>query len=204
MIVVFLAIVALVGVVVALETGRSGRSPARPLALPRYWWLLVFAVVPQVLWARDLSHLPAVAERLAWLVPLSYLPVFAFLLANLRFTWARLILLGAGLNLAVILANGGTMPARAVNPGDFASSATSPLPHLVPGSKDRVPGANAAIFLNPLADRYVVVLPGGAMRIVSVGDCVVLVGAVLALLTAVRGPADENRGREAPWTWKAT
>jgi hypothetical protein len=76
--------------------------------------------------------------------------------------------------------------------------------HLVTGSKDRVPATGATVILEPLADRYVIVLPGGAMRLASVGDLVVLAGAIAALLTAVRGSLDNVGSREGTWTWKAT
>ena len=204
MIPTFLALVALGALAVALGSGRSGRSPARGPALPRYWWILWLAVVPQFLWAHGIAASPELASRLAWLIPASYLPVFAFLAANARFAWARVVLVGAVLNLAVILANGGTMPARAVTIGDPAPSTATVRAHLVMGTKDRVPESDALVFLAPLADRYVIVLPGGAMRLASVGDFVVLAGAIAALLTAVRGSLGTTGMREGTWTWKAT
>lgn len=204
MIPTFLAIVALGGVGVALGAGRSDRSPARALALPRFWWLLWFAVVPQYLWAHEIAASPALAARLGWLIPASYLPVFGFLVANVRFAWARVVFVGAVLNLAVILSNGGTMPARTVNVGPVAPATSLPVPHLVVGTKDRVPGAGATIVLPQLADRYVIVLPGGAMRLASVGDLVVLAGAIAALLTAIGASRGNVRSGEGTWTWKAT
>lgn len=188
----------------ALRTGPTSQSPARQIALPRLWWLLWFAVVPQYLWAHTIAGSPELGARLGWVIPASYAPVFGFLAANLRFAWARVIIVGTALNLAVILTNGGTMPARAVASGDTVSSVPSVTAHLVAGSKDRVPATGAGVLLEPLADRYVIVLPGGAMRLASVGDFVVLGGAIVALLTAIRQLPGNARPREGTWTWKAT
>ena len=197
MIPTFLIVVALAGIGVALGAGRAGSTPG--IGLPKRWWLLGFAVAPQYLWAHRIAATPALAEHFAWLIPASYLPVFAFLTTNLRFAWARVVLVGAALNLAVIFANGGTMPARAI----AAEGAGAPSPgvaaHLVVGTKDRVPGTGASILLGQLADRYVIVLPGGAMRLASVGDVVVLAGAIAALLTAV-GARGDARAAEGTWS----
>jgi hypothetical protein len=179
----FLAIVATLGLI-GLGIGVFDRSPARSLPLPRYWWLLGFAVVPQFAWAHWIARWPSGADALTWVIPLSYVPVVGFLLANAGRAWARLVLVGAALNLLVIVLNGGAMPARAVNVPSGAASASVAPTHLVPETKDRALGATTA-WLEPLADRYVVPLPGGAMRLMSAGDAVVLGGALLALLTAL-------------------
>jgi len=191
----FLALGAILGLI-GLGIGVFDRSPARSLRLPRHWWLLGFAVVPQFIWAHWIARWTAGADVLTWVIPLSYVPVVGFLLANAGHAWARLVLLGAALNLLVIVLNGGTMPARTVNVPNVVASANVAPTHLVPETKDRAFGPTTAVWLEPLADRYVLPLPGGATRLMSAGDAVVLGGALLALLTALgelAGAGDRRR-----------
>ncbi|HVC35428.1 MAG TPA: DUF5317 family protein [Chloroflexota bacterium] len=185
MIVPFLAVATLIGVVVVPSAGWRRLSLSARTPLPRAPWLLLLAILPQLLWTRWLSHLGPSADGFAWVLPVSYLPVLCFIALNLRFTWARVVAVGVGLNVAVMLANGGTMPA----PAHFARSAPAVTSvageRVVPGSKDRIVADSAPAFLAPLQDQYVVTLPGGQQRLTSVGDFVTLGGAVLGLLTAL-------------------
>lgn len=183
MIIPFLAVAALLGLVVVPSTRWRRHSFTHAPTLPRKPWLLVFAILPQLLWVHWLSHLGTGAQGLAWILPLSYVPVLFFVALNFRFTWARVIGVGVALNFAVMVANGGTMPA----PARFATSqpavTSTATERLAPGTKDRIVGGPAPAVLAPLEDQYVVTLPGGHQRLASLGDFIILGGAVLGLLS---------------------
>ncbi len=184
MIPTFLLFGGVIGVVVALGTGRIARSPADDAPFPRAWLLLPLALAPQFLWIHLLSHLPS-ASGLSWLLTLSYLPVLVFLAVNAHHAWARVILLGLLLNFAASAANGGTMPARLPATDVPVALAPETTDRIAPGTKDRVMPASRSFVLEPLADRYVLSLPGGAQRLTSIGDLVILLGGSLALLSFV-------------------
>ncbi|MGH2459278.1 MAG: DUF5317 family protein [Chloroflexota bacterium] len=185
MIVPFLAVATALGLLVILAaTWRRQPSRVSPV-LPRAPWLLLLALIPQLVWTHWLSHQASGAPGLTWWLPASYVPVGLFIALNLGFPWARVIAVGVSLNVAVILANGGTMPAPA---RFFASESkvTSVVPgQLDPGSKDRLVDARRPALLAPLEDQYIVTLPGGFRRLASVGDFVSLGGAILGLLASL-------------------
>ncbi len=185
MIIPFLAVAAALGLVVVLSARWRRHSPGRTPTLPRKPWLLLLALLPQIAWTHWLSHLGASAIGLSWILPLSYVPVLWFIVVNARFAWARVIAVGVALNLAVMLANGGTMPA----PARFATSQPAvtsvATERLAPGSKDRIVSDQTPALLAPLEDQYVVTLPGGMQRLASVGDFVSLGGALLGLLSTL-------------------
>jgi len=185
MIIPFLAVATVLGAVVALGTKWRRHSWRTIPLLPRQPWLLLFAIVPQFVWAHWISHLGSSATGLSWLLPSSYLPVFWFIALNLRYPWVRVIAVGVSLNVAVMLGNGGTMPmpARFVTGQPPATSGTSE--RLFPGSKDRIADDREPTLLAPLEDQYVVTLPGGSRRLASVGDFVSLGGAFFGLLSSL-------------------
>jgi hypothetical protein len=147
--------------------------------------LIGLALLPQYVWLFWLSRSGATAEGYAWLVGVSYLPLLAFLGLNRQHAWTKLIAVGVGLNVAVIVANGGAMPA----PADIATAASAVAPvstsYLAPGTKDRVVGDATPIVLAALADRIVIPLPGGRARLASVGDLLILAGGLVGLLAEI-------------------
>lgn len=184
MLIPFVVVAAILGIFVAFRPAWFRRLPNGPAPLPKKPWLLVVAVVVQAVWLRWLSHLGPSAEALSWLVPASYAPIVWFLVLNIRTSWAPVVALGVGLNLAVMLANGGTMPA----PAHFLADQSNVSQHaerLVSGSKDRVVGSDFPTVLSPLEDQYVITLPGGQRRLASIGDFVSLGGGIIGLLSVV-------------------
>jgi hypothetical protein len=147
--------------------------------------LLLFAVVPQQLWVRWISHQPDLAERLTWLVAGSFLPLILFLYFNHVQLWAKVIAIGVALNLAAMIANGGEMPA----PNQFAAAASNQTEiaseRIIPGTKDKLITASAPAALHFLSDHFLLTLPTGAQRVVSAGDIFILSGGILALALAV-------------------
>lgn len=168
---------------VALGTVRlaGGRLETLSRTHLRGVWLVVTALLLQVVTISllvDPPHLLAASLHV-----LSYVVAAAFLWQNRRLLGLSVIAGGAFLNALAILANGGTMPARAaalrssgiVQPADhFANSTALPGAHLrVLGDVFAVP-ASAGIFAN----------------VFSLGD-LLLAGGVVLLLHAAAG---------CPWT----
>jgi Family of unknown function (DUF5317) len=135
-------------------------------------WLLVVAIAVQVLIVSIIpgDGSPAVhnAVHIA-----TYLLVGAFVVANRRVPWVWLIALGGALNFAAITANGGVMPADpdavvaaglVVEPGEFVNSGAVADPHLA--------------FLG---DVFWVPSSWPVSNVFSVGDVLILLGALLAL-----------------------
>jgi hypothetical protein len=103
----------------------------------------------------------------------TYFLVGAFVVANRRIPWVWLIALGGALNFAAIAANGGVMPADpdavaaaglAVDPGEFVNSGVVADPHLA--------------FLG---DVFAVPASWPVSNVFSVGDVLILLGALLAM-----------------------
>jgi hypothetical protein len=184
MVVPFLAVATIFGAVVTLGARWRRRSFRFHFVLPRYPWLLLLTLALQTIWIRWLSYRGPSALAFAWILPLSYGPILVFAALNIKYAWIRVIALGAALNMAVMLLNGGTMPAPA-GLGAHGVAAGTTEERLIPGSKDRAVRDDGAVVLAPLIDRYIVTLPGGQQRLASVGDFVALAGAFLGLLSAI-------------------
>lgn len=185
MVVPFLAAAAVLSVFVALGAGWRRHSFRDSPTLPRQPWLLLLAMIPQLAWGHWLSRLGPDAERLVWILPLSYLPVLGFIAVNRRLVWIRIVAVGVAMNLAVMVFNGGAMPA----PARFAASepavARPSGARLAPGTKDRIVAEDQVTPLGLLEDRFVVTLPGGHQRLASLGDFVSLGGALLGLVSVL-------------------
>ena len=97
-------------------------------------------------------------------------------LANLRLTGMPIVALGAALNLAAIVANGGSMPA---SPGALASLGMS-----AGGNTNSVVVARPA--LEPLTDMFA--LPGWLplANVFSIGDVLIGLGIAIAIAAAMR------------------
>ncbi|HUX87855.1 MAG TPA: DUF5317 family protein, partial [Chloroflexota bacterium] len=136
MLILFVAVAVVLGIFVAIRPVWRPQGLHESVPLPKKPWLLVVAVVVQALWVRWLSNLGPSAEVFSWILPASYLPVIYFLASNIRTSWAPVVALGVGLNLMVMIVNGGTMPAPARFASDQAKIALHAEP-LAPASKDR-------------------------------------------------------------------
>jgi hypothetical protein len=149
--------------------------------------------------------LPLVSPWLEWrgaLLMLSYLCLVIALVANWRLPWLPILIIGTGLNFAVMAANGGLMP---VAPETLLEARMVRLaPGLAPGTP--VAGTKDVVLpreqtrLAYLADVFV--WPAVPRRAVfSAGDVLIALGAAMllqAMVTAPRSPAwRPNRARSA-------
>ena len=166
-----------VALAVGLLAGRVLRRPHRHLAEPplRLLPVLIVGLALQVL-ARPLD--------VAALLPLSYAALAAFVVLNLRLVGMPIVLIGLGLNLFSITANGG-MPVS----GDALVAAGLADEHELPQLRleggrhladdgDVLPGLGDSVPVSPLR------------QVVSFGDLILLVGIadVVAHLSRRRDP----------------
>lgn len=113
----------------------------------------------------------------------STLVVLAAVMRNVRQPWFWLVALGAGLNLAVILANGGVMPV------DPAALAAAGLSHPAAGVfSNTVPAADAPLGF--LGDRWATPSWLPFANVVSAGDMLIGLGAAawIAAVMSREGP----------------
>jgi hypothetical protein len=135
-------------------------------------WLLVVAIAVQILIVSIVPGQGSPALHNGVHIA-TYLLVGAFVVANRHVPWVWLVALGGVLNFAAIAANGGVMPADpdavaaaglAVDPGEFVNSGVVADPHLA--------------FLG---DVFWVPASWPVSNVFSVGDVLILLGALLAL-----------------------
>jgi len=103
--------------------------------------------------------------------------VLAFVLANLRVPGLALVALGAGANLAAIVANGGLMP---TTPAALATAGLSPS---TSNSNSSVV-ANPA--LTPLTDIFALPAVVPLANVFSIGDVLIGLGVVITIAAAMR------------------
>jgi hypothetical protein len=150
-----------------------GRLGALAEVRLRAGWLLAVAIGAQIV---IISVLPGGSERLhTWVHLGSYALLAAYMAVNLRLPYLWLIALGGVLNLAAIAANGGIMPADPdalaaaglrLDAGEFSNSSALARPRLA--------------FLG---DVFHVPASWPVSNVFSVGDVVLVLGALLALHT---------------------
>jgi hypothetical protein len=165
MILIVLAALALASV--PLLGGDLRRFAAYEL---RWLWLAPVALVAQVL---ILNVLPEGNHALHAAIHVgSYAMLGAFICANRRLPGARLLALGFVSNLAAILGNGGVMPQAVVA-------------HRISGVVGRHGFNNSTVLAHPhllwLGDIIPVPAPFGLSNVLSVGDCLLFAGLVVAL-----------------------
>ena len=151
----------------------GGRLGALALVRMRAKWLLAAGLGLQVL---IISIVPEGSQRVHAAVHLgSYALVACFVAANLSVPYLWLIALGGALNAIAISFNGGVMPADA---GALAAAGIASDPHAFSNSI-AVPDPQ----LSFLGD--VLWLPASwpVNNVFSIGDCLILLGAFLALHT---------------------
>ena len=168
-----------IGVLIGLAVGgRVGHLAASHI---RLWPLALGGLIFQVVLFGPLA--PVVGSLGPALYVGSTLVVLGALLANLRQPGFALILLGALLNLAAIVANGGQMPASAEAFIALNGSAT------VPGdgfSNSVVAGAGAPLLF--LGDVFVLPRPIPLANVFSIGDLLIAVGGVMFVARMMARP----------------
>lgn len=156
----------------------------------RAWWLFLAAFTIQVI-AFPFGFLPWRVEpsraTALWLVSYGLLVVAVVL--NRRITGVLLVGLGMGLNVAAIVANGGTMPV---------------LPHAMRSAgADYVTRANSTAAPEPrlswLVDRWAAPDWVPLANVFSIGDVVIALGAFVLVVVAmgVREPGAASAAEEA-------
>ena len=120
----------------------------------------------------------------------STLVVLAALLRNLRETGFAIIALGAGLNLTVIVLNGGQMPA---DPNAFAALNGLPVVPTDLFSNSTLSGSHTVLPF--LGDTMVLPRPLPFANVFSIGDVLIGIGAVVFLTSAMRRGRDTADGR---------
>ena len=173
----------LYGVVVGLVAGLIGGGRLERLAAIRFrlWWLAIVALAVQIALFSPLADaLSASIARLAYVVSTAIVGLVVG--ANLRIAGVPLIALGAVLNLAAIVANGGAMPASetalataGISIGDHTNSVAATSPALA-----------------PLTDVFALPAWLPLANVFSVGDVLSGLGVAIAIaagMRAARGPA---------------
>ena len=174
----------LYGVLIGTIIGVLARGDIRRLSkVTFYWQPVVFAglIFQAVLFA------PAVSDRVGDLGPILYvgstLLVLVAVVRNARIPGLPVVIAGALSNLAAIVANGGYMPA--------SPAALAALGKVVPATY-----SNSALLthpaLAPLTDIFALPTWVPFANVFSVGDVVITVGVVWAIVVLMR------RGQLAP------
>jgi hypothetical protein len=177
----------LFGVLAGLATHGSLSRLAD--ARVRLWPLALLGLAFQVV----LFSTPVADMVGAWgpaLYVLSTAVVLGALLVNLRQPGFWLILLGAALNFAVIVANGGQMPA---SPAALALLTGQPVVPTDAFSNSVLAGPQT-IFAS-LGDVYVLPQPIPFANVFSIGDVLIGLGGAVWLVRVMQGGATVSSGR---------
>jgi hypothetical protein len=171
----------ILGVAAGLATG--GRLSALAEARIRLWPVALAGLAFQAL-----LFSPPLAERVGALGPALYVASTALVLIalvfNLRQPGISLIVLGAVLNLTVIVANGGQMPA---SPAAVAALTGSSV--LDGGAfSNSVPMADAVLPF--LGDIFVLPRPLPFANVFSIGDVLIGLGGAWFVIRVMRRPVD--------------
>lgn len=151
-----------------------GDRPGRAALHVRSGWLLASPLVLQVI-ASKLQDGGVAPPAVPWLLACSYLLLLVAFFRNRHLLGFRILLVGLVLNASAMTANGWRMP---VSPETLSAAGRVTDAAAVSSSKSvLVPPENTRLRL--LTD--VVVIPRPIDRIVSIGDLLVLFGAVVAL-----------------------
>lgn len=184
-------LVAGVGLAVVLVVLTGGRLSALARVRFRATSVLMAALVLQIIVVSVLpDRLPGLHEPVHLA---SYALLAVFFAANIRTPGVALMAAGYGCNFAAIAANGGVMPATP------AALATAGLPTTAGfANSAAVPDAR----LPWLGDVFAVPAGWPLANVFSVGDVLLLVGAVVLLVTVChgRGATDHPAALAAPST----
>jgi len=185
---IFLYAVA-IGVLVGYAFGgRLSQLAGLPL---RGLWLVLLALVIQVLIFPLFTPEPLLAHGTAVLHGVSYGILFLWLLLNLRVRALLVVGAGALLNLVVVFANGGYMPASAaaLRVAGLAETANIAARGEIYGN---IVGMSAATRLNFLGDW--IPLPDALpfARAMSVGDVLIMAGLTWLLVKGMRARVESS------------
>lgn len=146
--------------------------------IPRVWWLLVLAMLPQV------GNLVGVRIAGMFFVAIAVIGIWCF--ANRDIPGTAVVAVGIGLNLLVMGLHGGAMPIRAdILLGAFGMVA-APGTVLV-GSKDVVIDTSALWLLSD----WITLSLGATKVIVSPGDLIIVAGVAWWLLFSYHPEKDQ-------------
>jgi hypothetical protein len=166
--------------VTSLMVGR-GAGQAPPLPRGPLW--LVIGVVLHLAWVFGASRFAGVPPWLCWLPVAADVPIVVFLGINRRVPGAAIVLLGLGLNVAAMAANGGLMPITLDKvPGPHVASRFDG--DRLRLSTDRVVSLGAP--LAALGDVIAIGGGGGRGVTISIGD-LFIVGGCLVVATRYAG-----------------
>jgi hypothetical protein len=165
--------------------GRIGHLAALHL---RGLWLVMLALVIQLLIFPLFTPEPVIPYGTAVLHGISYGLVFLWLLLNVRVRPLIVVGVGALLNLVVVFVNGGYMPA---SPTALAHAGLTSVAETIGRGETygNIVGMSAATRLNFLGDW--IALPRGLpfATAMSVGDAVIMVGLMWLLVRGMRARA---------------
>lgn len=167
-----------------LLCGRLSGGTFGPLAEVRFsWWpAALFGLAFQaLLFSEPMGSTVGAAGPVLYVG--STLIVLVALLRNIGLAGFPVIGLGAGLNLAAILANGGQMPA---DPAAFAALTGQPVVPTDLFSNSLV--ASGAAPLSYLGDTLVLPRPFPFANVFSIGDVAIGLGAMIFIIFAMRMP----------------
>lgn len=148
----------------------------------RWWQLALAGLAVQLLLFADPIQSRVGAEGPVVYV-LSTLAVLVALLRNLRLPGLPILAVGAGLNLVVVVANGGYMPSSPDAWLELTGVAAIPVAHY-----SNVVLIGADTLLPFLGDVFVFPRPLPLATAFSVGDAIIALGAIVFLVTAMRRP----------------
>lgn len=173
----------LYSIAAGLILGRLAGGRLRNLERVRFtWWKLALAglSVQLVLFARPVAE--HVGAEGAPIYVLSTLAVMAALLRNLRLPGLAIVAIGATLNLIPVIANGGAMPSAPEAWLALNGVAALPVTHF-----------SNSVLIGPdtlfpfLGDVFVWPRPLPFANVFSIGDAIIALGAVVFLVSAMRG-----------------
>lgn len=164
----------------------GGRLDALTSLHLRWAWLAVAGFLVQVAIFTDPLG-PLIGDAAPTVYVGSNIAVLAAVFRNLAISGMTIVAIGAALNLAAILANGGAMPA---DPAALAS-----LGILPPDGSNSVVVADPAF--RPLTDLFAMPAWLPFANVFSVGDVLLAVGVAGVIAIAMRGtPANAHAGRD--------
>jgi hypothetical protein len=172
----------------------------------RYWWLAPLGLGLQALPLPDGRHGTDFLVRMA-VLGASYGLLLLFAGINIRITGMPLMLVGLGLNAAVVIANGGMPVSRHALE---VSGQTEVLKLLTADEGAKHHLMTSADRLTPLAD--VIPIPPPIGQVASVGDVFVYAGLAWLIVAVMRGRTGEQappeewrryRGRHRPGSARA-
>jgi hypothetical protein len=191
---VVLILAVVIGVVIGVVTGGSLAHISSVRI--RYLLLLIAALLWQIAIFSPLLGTQEFVHRVGPYIYIGTLVATLFvMLANLHIPGMKLIALGAALNALVITANGGFMPAP-----ESALRASGQLEHVLQDERERADGSyvltNSKIADDDTNLRFlgdVIAIPHQVplANVISIGDIVIALGAIIAIVRVMHRRPDD-------------